>query len=1006
MEAVPTYYTHKQNHTIMKTKATFFMLWAFLLLTVNIFAQAPQKFNYQAVIRDDAGNIVPDQTVGIKISILQGAVYGTVVYSETHSPTTNSFGLVTLEIGGGATSDDFGAIDWGGDPYFLKVEMDATGGTTYTEMGTTQLLSVPYALFAENATDKDDADSDPANELISAAILNGTSLEIADAGGTKTVDLYSLVNDADHDPSNEFQDLTLSDNTLSLTNSGSNMDLSAYLDNTNYWGGNSDTIYYMGGNVGIGTTSPQGKLEVQGDGLEVPDEPLFEVKRKDGQTVFAVYPEGVRIYVEDIQDSKGTKGGFAIGGIRPGKGITNEYFRVTPDSIRMYVEKDTVTTKGTKGGFAIGGISPVKGVVDEYFHVSSDSVRIYVEDELDPIKGTKGGFAVGGIRPVKGITNEYLRVTPDSVRIYVEKDDTKGTKGGFAIGGISPLKGIDEEYLRVSPDSVRVYINDNPATKGTKGGFAIGGFSPLKGLTGDYMNVSGKSTAEIIDPSDARVLWYPNKEAFLTGRVLIESPDSVGTNSMATGFESRAIGDWSQALGYKAIARGDYSTAIGKNAIANETSSFSFGDEATAKGENSFSLGQWAIANNAESYAFGKGATADGYRSFAFGSAGIDSAGVTTGVAHAIGDYSFAIGQGSISSGFGSFTFGLADTASGSYSTAIGYKTSASEYYSTAMGYLTMASGKSSTAMGYWTTASGQYSTSIGYYTIANKEASIALGYQTTASGNSSVAIGKNTIASGGVSTAMGMGSTASEGGSTAIGYYTTASGEYSTSMGWYTTASGKTSTAMGAWTMASGQYSTAMGYHTTASGFNSTAIGNSTTASGSASTAMGVLTTASGSASTAMGRGIEAEGDYVVAISLNDDQSGTVVSQDNTMSIMGGKVGIATTTPQGTLDVNGSIYQRGTLLLADFVFEDEYELESIEEHSSYMWKNKHLPAVPISSKDEHGNDVVEWGARNRGILEELEKSHVYIDQLNTALKEQQATIEELKQEIEKLKKR
>ena len=114
----------------------------FSLLT--LVAQAPHGFNYQAVVRDDGGNIVSGQVVGIRISIIQNNVSGTVVYSETHAPTTNDFGLVTLEIGSGTTSDDFTAIDWGADLYFLKVEMDPAGGTSYSDMGTTQLLSVPY----------------------------------------------------------------------------------------------------------------------------------------------------------------------------------------------------------------------------------------------------------------------------------------------------------------------------------------------------------------------------------------------------------------------------------------------------------------------------------------------------------------------------------------------------------------------------------------------------------------------------------------------------------------------------------------------------------------------------------------------------------------------------------------------------------------------------------------------------------------------------------------------
>jgi len=136
----------------MKTKSTFTMLWVFLLLTVNVFSQAPQGFNYQAVVRDNAGTPLTEQSVGIKISLLQGAVDGTVVYSETHSPTTNSFGLVTLEIGDGTVvSGDLSSVDWGSNTYYLKVEMDATGGTTYTEMGTSQILSVPYALHSKKA---------------------------------------------------------------------------------------------------------------------------------------------------------------------------------------------------------------------------------------------------------------------------------------------------------------------------------------------------------------------------------------------------------------------------------------------------------------------------------------------------------------------------------------------------------------------------------------------------------------------------------------------------------------------------------------------------------------------------------------------------------------------------------------------------------------------------------------------------------------------------------------
>ena len=100
------------------------------------------------------------------------------------------------------------------------------------------------------------------------------------------------------------------------------------------------------------------------------------------------------------------------------------------------------------------------------------------------------------------------------------------------------------------------------------------------------------------------------------------------------------------------------------------------------------------------------------------------------------------------------------------------------------------------------------------------------------------------------------------------------------------------------------------------------------------------------------------------------------------------GNVGIGTTSPYGLLDVNGTIFQRGASLHADYVFEPSYELESIEDHSQYMWANKHLQAVPVAAKDDKGQDIVNWGERNRGVLEELEKAHVYIQQLDKRVKE------------------
>jgi hypothetical protein len=246
-------------------KKSFLLFILYCILIGNINAQAPSKFNYQGVVRNSTGVAISNQSVNFKFSILSGSTTGTTVFSETNLVTTNSNGLVNINVGNGnVVSGNINTIDWTSNLYFLKIEIDIAGGNNFVVMGTQQLVSVPYALdakVAEKAKDLQLPFSNTNSDLnTNFSIYNNSSAKVMDLkrsanyGTQPVLDIDNL--------SNDINATTLRVNSSAGTsasfNAGSN-GTAAYF---NAPGGKA--IHVQTGDVGIGTAFPQQRLDVNG----------------------------------------------------------------------------------------------------------------------------------------------------------------------------------------------------------------------------------------------------------------------------------------------------------------------------------------------------------------------------------------------------------------------------------------------------------------------------------------------------------------------------------------------------------------------------------------------------------------------------------------------------------------------------------------------------------------------------------------------------------------------
>ena len=572
-------------------KKIFLQIILMSIALSSLYSQTPQSFKYQAVARDNAGNTINNQLVSFRISILNGSATGTSMYSETHQPTTNNFGLANLEIGNGSVvSGNFVFIDWSTGTYFLKVEMDASGGSSYQFMGSSQLLSVPYALYSENTANTDDADADPGNELQSISKV-GNNVTLSDGGGSFTDEVDDAdadpdneiqtiskvgstvtlsndggsfmdeINDADPDPTNELNTgLNMNGNSLEVTDAGGTLSVDlGTISADSDWTISGDNMYStVAGNVGIGTTAPAATLEVAG----------HISTSNTGSSVFLGWGAGYyddlsynyNVYIGQSSGNLNTTGNnnTACGSYSLFSSVGGAYnTAIGQKSLYYNVSGNNNTAIGNEAGHGLYG-----GSVDGCVYL-----------------GNKAGY-------YNGTDNRLYIENSDSnyPLIYGEFDnDIVAVNGKLGVGTISPSAPLEVAgRISVTNTGQSVFIGQD-AGLNNNSPYA---YSVFVGHEAGYTNTSGQFNIAV------------------GKRALFSSLSDNG--NVAIGYKSLEInngGDFNTAVGSEVMAAnttGWGNDAFGSNTLSkNETGIFNtaIGSQAlyySIDGDRNIAIGRWA----------------------------------------------------------------------------------------------------------------------------------------------------------------------------------------------------------------------------------------------------------------------------------------------------------------------------------------------------------------------------------------------------------------------------